>query len=292
MTCGVNVSPEHHRGSKFPTGINKPLHLSRVVGSHFLVHIHINILSTVVIKPNIFLLASSMWCTNAPNNEIVVKYLITTMYHAANYWFLSLCWLKVFLLLVPLCCAVCCDWLIFFFFFSLLSALAAGDRCWVLLSGARCVGSRDQVQHSSNTLMGIGTPGSQRRRFYPHQPCRGRAERVSVSLCWCTCSGKIVITNCELLFFCYPPTAALQHPTSWFFLEAVLPLIAQLPNWSHWHKHFLFSFTSCMQKKKNRRCCLCTCETQREHPVVKMEWKRKCRGGERKIILTIFGSSR
>lgn len=45
-----------------------------------------------------------------------------------------------------------------------LSAQAAGDRCWVLLSVALCVGSRDQVQHSSNTLMDIGTPGRQRRR--------------------------------------------------------------------------------------------------------------------------------
>lgn len=124
------------------------------------------------------------------------------------------------ILLFALCCAVRRDWLIdFCFFFSLssLSALAVRDRCWVLLSVARCVGSRDPVQHSSNTLMDVGSPGSQRRRFYPHQARRGRAERVSVGLWWSTCSGRIVITNCKLLFlFVILLTAALQHPTSWF----------------------------------------------------------------------------
>lgn len=211
---------EHHWGSKFPTGINKPLHSSRGVGSHFLVHVHINILSTVVIKPNLFLLASSMWCTNAPNNGNIIE-----IFNDNNVTFSQL--LIYFSLLIKgvspaLSTLLCCllrltEFFIFFFLCSLRWRPETGaECCWVLLSVARCVGSRDQVQHSSNTLMDIGTPGSQRRRFYPHQLCRGRAERVSVSLWWCTCSGKIVITNCELLFFCYPPTAALQHPTSWF----------------------------------------------------------------------------
>lgn len=130
---------EHHWGSKFPTGINKPLHLSRGVGSHFLVHVHINILSTVVIKPNLFLLASSMWCTNAPNNGNNIE-----IFNDNNVTFSQL--LIYFSLLIKgvspalstlLCCLLRLTDL-FIYLFSLLSALAAGDRCWVLLSAAEC----------------------------------------------------------------------------------------------------------------------------------------------------------
>lgn len=84
------------------------------------------------------------------------------------------------------CCfhfAVRCDWPPFF------SALAVGDRCWVLLSVALCVGSRDQVQHSSNTLMDIGTPGRQRRRILSastlqQKSWEGEWEPVVMHLLW------------------------------------------------------------------------------------------------------------
>lgn len=134
--------------------------------------------------------------------------------------------------------------------------------------------------------MDIGTPGSQRRRFYPHQPRRGRAERVSVSLCWCTCSGRVVITNCELLLFCYPPTAALQRPTSWFLRSSfaayhsaskLVSLAQALPLFIH-ILHAEKRVAVCVHARHSERTLLS-----------KMEWKRKCRGGELNIKLTIFG---
>lgn len=129
---------EHHWGSKFPTGINKPLHLSRGVGSHFLVHVHINILSTVVIKPNLFLLASSMWCTNAPNNGNNIE-----IFNDNNVTFSQL--LIYFSLLIKgvspslstlLCCLLRLTDL--FIFFALCAGgrrqvLSAAECCWVLL---------------------------------------------------------------------------------------------------------------------------------------------------------------
>lgn len=89
-----------------------------------------------------------------------------------------------------------------------LSAQAAGDRCWVLLSVALCVGSRDQVQHSSNTLMDIGTPGRQRRRILSASTLQQRSwegewEPAVIYLQWEDLDTKLCISF--LLLSCNTP---------------------------------------------------------------------------------------
>lgn len=159
-----------------------------------------------------------MWCTNAPNSDNMIE-----IFNDSNITCSQL--LIYFSPLIRgvfpafstfLCCLL---WLtVFFFFFSPPCSVGwrsetGAECCWALLGvwPPETKSNIPAILWWTSVLWGVGGD-----LFYPHQPCRGRAERVNVSLWWCTCSGKIVITNCELLFFYYLPKAALEHPTSWF----------------------------------------------------------------------------
>lgn len=170
-----------------------------------------------------------------------------------------------------------------------LSAQAAGDRCWVLLSVALCVGSRDQVQHSSNTLMDIGTPGRQRRRTLSastlqQKSWEGEWEPAVIYLQWDDLDIKLCISF--LLLSCNgslnnTPLPDFKQRFRRLWLSLQTGLIGTSAS----------SFYSHPAWKNKKRWCLCTRDAKRAHAVVKMEAKRKCRGGGGRK-LTIFGISR
>lgn len=157
-----------------------------------------------------------MWCINAPNYKNIIEIFNDNNVTGSQLFIYISVLIKGVSPAVSavLCCPLC--WLIDFFF-SLCSlrwrSETGAECCWVLLG----VWAPETKSNISAMLWWTSVlQGVRGHVCFPHQPHRGRAERVSVSLCCFTCSGRIVITICELLFFCYPPKAALQHPTSWF----------------------------------------------------------------------------
>lgn len=152
------------------------------------------------------------------------------------------------------------------FFFCLHRRLETGaECCWVLL----CVWAPETNSNiPAILLMDIGTPGRQRRRnlsasTLQQKSWEGEWEPALSYLQW----EDLDIKLCFFFSFVILQRQPEQHPTSWF-QAAVSPLIAQPPNWSHWHKRFLFSFTSCMKKKKKRSVDVCVHETRSERPLL------------------------
>lgn len=214
-----------------------------------------------------------MWCINAPNYKNIVEIFNDNNVTGSQLFIYISVLIKGVSPAVStvLCCPLC--WLIDFFFFSLLSALAVGDRCWVLLSVARRVGSRDQVQHFSNALMDIGTAGSQRTRLFSasasqRKSWEGECQPVLLYLLWEDCDNSLWIA-----FLLLSSKSSFTTPHFLIFKKQFCRLSFSFQTGltgtsaSSFHSH-----PAC----KKRRWCLCT---QREHTVVKMEWKRKCRGG-------------
>lgn len=174
-------------------------------------------------------------------------------------------------LLFPLCRAVRCDWPAFFF--CLHRRLETGaECCWVLL----CVWAPETKSNIPAILWWTSVlQGDRGDGFYPHQPCSRRAERVSENLR--TCNGRILISNCVFLYFCYPATAAWTTPhfLIWSSGFAVYRSASKLVSLAQ----ALPLFIHILHEKNKKRWCLCTRDATRAHAVVKMEAKRKCRGG-------------
>lgn len=272
MTHGVHISPGTSLG-QFPTCINKHLHLSRVVGSHFLVHIHINIPSTVVIKPNIFLLASCMWCTNAPNYENIIEIFNDNNATCGHFIYFSLLIKGV----SPAVSALlrCPLWLTDWFFFPY--ALCAGSRRQVL-SAAECC-SVCGLQRPSLTFQQyfdghryfreaeetfLPASASQRKSW------EGECQPVLMYLLWEDCDNKLWIA-----FLLLSSNSSFTTPHFLIFKEQFCRLSLSFQtgltgtSTSSFHSH-----PACRKK----RCCLCTCKTQRAHTVVKNGVKEEVQG--------------
>lgn len=159
-------------------------------------------------------------------------------------------------LLFPLCRAVRCDWPPFF------SVCTGGWR--QVLSAAECC-SVCGLQRPSPTFQQYfdGHRYSRERRrilsasTLQQKSWEGEWEPAVIYLQWEDLDIKLCISF--LLLSCNGSLNTTPLPD---FKQRFSPLIAQLPNWSHWHKRFLFSFTSCM--KKIRSVDVCVHETQSE----------------------------
>lgn len=169
------------------------------------------------------------------------------------------------------------------------SVLAVGDRCWVLLSVAVRVCSRDLVQHSSDSLIdtvlrgGRGGGGGQ----IPVLTSVKKNWGGKLILQWCACCGGIVISP---FFFKYQ-RHHLPNPTSWF--TNLFNCLST--KWSN-VTGFLFShtlFTGCkhvfMPAYTNQTQCIHTVWKWRERGSYNTVDAQ--RGGENNKV-TIYGISR
>lgn len=157
---------ERHWRSKFTPGINKHLHLSRELGSHFLVRI--NIPSTVDIKPNMFLLALSLVHQHT-NSENIFE-LFNDNIVACSRCFTSFSRLIKGVSPPAVCTllSVVIDWLIFVFFLSLFFVCAGGQR--QVLSAAECC-----------SVCGLQRPSPTFQQYFDGRGYSGESEETFLS---------------------------------------------------------------------------------------------------------------